>query len=108
MEEKKKMRVFNKLVRDKIPDIIKAKGEQPQIRKLSKIEFRQEINKKLQEEVSEFLADESMEELADIQEVIHGILLSMDKNFEELERIRLEKKEKRGGFEQQIFLESTK
>ena len=102
------MKVFNKLVRDKIPEIIRVKGEQPKTHKLSKIEFRQEINKKLQEEVDEFLADESMEELADIQEVIHGILQSMDKSFDELEQVRLEKKEKRGGFESQVFLESVK
>jgi predicted house-cleaning noncanonical NTP pyrophosphatase (MazG superfamily) len=73
---------------------------------LSKIEFRQEINKKLQEEVGEFLADESLEELADIQEVVHGILQSMGKTFDELEKVRLDKKRERGGFENQVFLES--
>ena len=99
---------YSKLVRDKIPEIIMAEGGVPKVRILSNKEFQRELNKKLQEEVFEFLADASIDELADIQEVVHGILQSMDKTFEELEAVRLDKKEKRGGFEQQIFLESVK
>ena len=105
--EKLKVKVYNKLVRDRVPEIISSKDGQPITRKLSKLEFKQELNKKLQEEVAEFLADESMEELADILEVVHGILQSQEKTFDELEKIRLDKKQKRGGFEKQIFLESV-
>jgi predicted house-cleaning noncanonical NTP pyrophosphatase (MazG superfamily) len=84
-----------------------ANGERPVTRVLAGADFRQELSKKLQEEVDEFLVAQNIEELADIQEVVHGILQSMDKSFEELEAVRIAKKEKRGGFERRIFLETV-
>ena len=102
------MRAYNKLVRDRIPEIITAQGEQPIVRTLCREEFRRELNKKLQEEIAEYLASESIEELADILEVIHSILQSQNKTFLELEEFRLAKKRKRGGFENQIFLKMVK
>ena len=101
------MTIYNKLVRDKIPQVISQKGETPKTRTLGRDEFIIELNKKLQEEVDEYLASNTLEELADIVEVIHGILAAQDKSFEILEVIRLEKKEKRGGFEERVFLESV-
>ena len=68
------MKVYNKLVRDKIPDIIKAEGRTVKTRVLNDEEYRVELNKKLQEEVKEYLDDNNVEELADIVEVIYGIL----------------------------------
>ena len=96
---------YNKLVRDKIPQIIKEKGENPITRVLSDEEFLVELYKKLQEEVQEFGEDQSMEELADILEVIHGILFAKKKTFIALDELRKEKVEKRGGFSNKIFLE---
>jgi len=96
---------FNKLVRDKIPEIIKAKGERPITRILNDEEYLVELNKKLQEEVQEYLTDQSMEELADILEVIHGICAVKKTTFVGLEQLRKEKSEKRGGFSNKIFLE---
>ena len=101
------MKVFNKLVRDKIPDIIRAEGRIAKTRVLNDEEYRQELNKKLQEEVKEYLEDNNVEELADIVEVVYGILNSMDVSVEEFERVRKAKAQKRGAFEERVFLEEA-
>lgn len=101
------MKVYNKLVRDKIPDIIKAEGKIVKTRRLSNEEYKSELNKKLQEEMKEYLEDNNIEELADIIEVIYGILNSMDVSIEEFEKIRKEKVNKRGAFQSKIFLEEA-
>lgn len=100
-------KIYNKLVRDKIPEIIIANGEEPITYSLGADEYKQELYKKLREEVNEFLADESIEELADILEVMHGILNSKQLTFEDLEKVRKAKREKRGGFEKRIYLKMT-
>lgn len=101
------MPVFNKLVRDKIPEIITANGQTPAIRILDKNEYRVELHKKLQEEVSEYLESVNAEELADILEVVYALGARLGVTSQELERLRLEKAQKRGGFEKRIFLESA-
>lgn len=101
------MKIYNKLVRDKITDIIEADGRIAKYRILDENEYRQELNKKLQEEVKEYLEDNNVEELADIVEVIYGILNSMDVSIKEFEKIRINKQEKRGAFEKKIYLEEA-
>lgn len=101
------MKIYNKLVRDKIIDIIEADGRIAKYRILDDNEYRQELNKKLQEEVKEYLEDNNVEELADIVEVIYGILNSMDVSIKEFEKIRINKQEKRGAFEKKIYLEEA-
>lgn len=101
------MKIYNKLVRDKITDIIEADGRVAKYRILDNSEYRQELNKKLQEEVKEYLEDNNVEELADIIEVIYGILNSMDVSIKEFEKIRINKQEKRGAFEKKIYLEEA-
>ena len=101
------MKVFNKLVRDKIPQIIEANGEQAKTRILDDAEYREELNKKLLEEVAEYSADNNVEELADIVEVVYGILNSMGISIDEFETVRKAKVEKRGAFMERIFLEET-
>lgn len=101
------MKIYNKLVRDKITDIITADGRIAKYRILDDNEYRQELNKKLQEEVKEYLEDNNVEELADIVEVIYGILNSMDVSIKEFEKIRINKQEKRGAFEKKIYLEEA-
>ena len=101
------MKIYNKLVRDKITDIIEADGRIAKYRILDENEYRRELNKKLQEEVKEYLEDNNVEELADIVEVIYGILNSMDVSIKEFEKIRINKQEKRGAFEKKIYLEET-
>jgi len=101
------MKIYNKLVRDKITDIIEADGRTAKYRILDDNEYRQELNKKLQEEVKEYLEDNNVEELADIVEVIYGILNSMDISIKEFEKIRINKQEKRGVFDKKIYLEEA-
>ena len=101
------MKTYNKLVRDKIIDIIEADGRVAKYRVLDNKEFRNELNKKLQEEVKEYLEDNNVEELSDIVEVIYGILNSMGISVQEFEKVRKGKKEKRGAFEKRIYLEEA-
>ena len=101
------MSTYNKLVRDKIIDIIEAEGRIAKYRILEDEEYRQALNKKLQEEVKEYLEDNSVEELADIVEVVYGILNYMNVSVKDFEKIRMDKREKRGTFEKRIFLEEA-
>lgn len=101
------MKTFNKLVRDKIPEIIKSEGRKVETRILSDEEYRTELNKKLLEEVNEYIEDNNIEELADITEVIYGILSSMGKRPKDLENVRKEKELKNGSFSKRIFLKKS-
>ncbi len=101
------MKVYNKLVRDKIIDIIEADGRMAKYRILDNNEYRKELNSKLQEEVKEYLDDNNVEELADIVEVIYGILNSMDVTIDEFEKVRIKKQEERGAFNKRIYLEEA-
>ena len=105
MEEN--IKVYNKLVRDKIPEIISADDRNPVTRILNEEEYISELNIKLQEEMKEYLEDNNVEELADIVEVIYGILDYKNVSLEEFESIRLRKVEKRGAFKERIFLEKV-
>lgn len=101
------MKVYNKLVRDKIPEMIVNENRHPVTRVLDNDEYRVELNKKLQEEVKEYIEDNNVEELADIVEVVYGILDSMDVSLEEFESVRKAKVDKRGAFKNKIYLESA-
>lgn len=99
-------KTYNKLVRDRIPEIVRANGEKPITRTLTDTEYLQELIRKLDEEVAEFKADLSVEELADIQEVILA-LADASASREELEKVRAEKAKIRGAFKDRIFLKRT-
>lgn len=101
------MKVFNKLVRDKIPEIIANNNESCKIRILSDEEYLFELNKKIQEELKEYLESGDIEELADLEEVLRAILDAKNCSYQDFEKIRLAKQEKRGAFKKKIFLEST-
>lgn len=101
------MKTYNKLVRDKIPDIIAAEGSKYEIEILDDEKFRLELNRKLLEEVNEYLEDNNVYELADIVEVVYGILNSMGISISEFEEIRKSKLEKRGGFTKKIYLKRS-
>ena len=101
------MQIYNKLVRDKIPEIIEKNNEMCKIRILEDKEYLAELNKKLQEEVQEYLQSGDVEELADIEEVLRAILDVKGYNYEHFETLRKAKVDKRGAFKEKIFLEST-
>jgi len=98
---------YGKLVRDKIIDIIKANGEIPKYHKLSDEEFLNELHKKLLEEANEFIEADDPEELADLLEVVYAIAKHKNIDMKQVEDIRLKKREKRGGFENKIYLEGV-
>ena len=93
-----------KLVRDKIPEIIKANGEGPVTHVATDTEYEQTLRDKLREEVHEYFTDPSLEELADIQEVINALAALHEGN---LEKVRRQKREERGGFEKRIILDTV-
>ena len=95
---------YNKLVRDKIPEIIEADGKQCNIRVLSDDEYRNMIDSKLGEELKEYLNDHSIEELADLMEVVYAATVANGYSIEELEQVRKKKVEKRGAFDKKILL----
>lgn len=98
---------YGKLVRDRIIDIIRANGETPVYHTLSGEEYLKELHKKLLEEANEFIEADDMEELADLMEVIYAIANHKNINMDEVEKIRVKKREKRGGFEDKIYLETV-
>src|SRR4051812_29091497 len=100
-------RVYNKLVRDKIPDIIKADGKKFKIRALDDKEHLQELIKKFKEEIAEFEQNPSVEELADIKEITIAIREALGVQTGELEDVRRQKAATNGRFKQKIFLESV-
>ena len=101
------MKTHNKLVRDKIPEIIESHNEVCKIRILSDEEYLDELNFKIQEEMKEYLESGDIEELADLEEVLRAILEIKKCPYEEFENIRINKVNKRGAFKKKIFLEST-
>ena len=98
---------YHKLVRDKIPEIIKQSGKQCVCSTLAENDYLLLLDQKLNEELQEYQESKSMEELADLLEVIHAVALARGSSIEEVEQIRIQKAEKRGGFEKRILLESV-
>ena len=99
--------VYNKLVRDKIPEIIEADGKTCETEILSDAEYIEMIDAKLDEELAEYQNDKNLEELADLLEVIHAAAIARGYSVEELEELRAKKAEKRGGFKDKIFLKKV-
>ena len=97
-------KVYNKLVRDLIPDIIRSKGEKCNTRVLDDKEYLIELNKKLLEEVNEYLDSEDINEVGDVYEVLLAIIEAKGYSFSEFDKIRNDKTTKRGAFKNKIFL----
>lgn len=102
-----KREVYNKLVRDKIPEIIDKSGKNCLIGVLNNQEYLAQLDKKLDEEISEFRQTPNVEELADIIEVIYAIASARGISSDEIESARLEKLRERGGFAKRIFLKEV-
>ena len=100
-------KTYNKLVRDLIPDIIEASGAKCKTKILSNDEYLEMIDKKLDEELLEYHADQNIEELADLLELIYAAAIARGYTIKELEEVRSMKAEKRGGFSKKIFLIET-
>lgn len=98
---------MGKLVRDKIPQIIIADGRTPIVRTLSDEEYLSELDRKLNEEVAEYQADKSLEEMADVLEVLFAICEARGHSGDELMEVRDKKREKRGGFRDKVYWEGN-
>lgn len=98
---------YHKLVRDQIPEIIEKDGKTCVCSVLSKEDYITLLDQKLNEELAEYQESKSMEELADLLEVMSAVAAARGSSIEEVEKIRVRKKEKRGGFEKRILLETV-
>ena len=101
------MKVYNKLVRDLIPQVIGDAGSKFSAHWATKEELPKLLEEKLMEEVNEYLEDKNLEELADVLEVLVGLAGTLGYTEEELFEKRREKKKERGGFGEGIVLERT-
>ena len=97
----------NKLVRDKIPEIMESKGKKPVTHIAEEKEYNKALMNKLREETEGFLEKPSLEELADIMEVLNAICALKDINLDKLEEVQEKKFEELGGFEEGIILDKV-
>lgn len=102
------MKVYNKLVRDRIPEIIKESGKECEIEIVNGIDKQELLEKKLLEEVNEYMEDKNLEELADVMEVLFGLANELGFTEVDLLNKRKEKLQERGGFKDGIVLVNVK
>ena len=98
---------YDKLIRDKIPEIIEQSGKKCIIEVMDNDTYIEYLDQKLNEELAEYQQNKSIEELADLLEVMYAVVTARGYSVAELERIRLEKAEKRGAFEKKLLLKSV-
>jgi predicted house-cleaning noncanonical NTP pyrophosphatase (MazG superfamily) len=101
---------YDKLVRDRIPEIIRASNQEPVIRILDEQEYKAYLLAKFDEELAEIKkaeGEELIEELADLMELIKAVAENEGVTLEDVERIRAEKAAKRGGFSERVLLEEV-
>lgn len=100
--------IHNKLVRDKIPELIEASGKECDVVVLQEDEFLEMVDAKLDEELSEYHKDQNIEELADLVEVIYAAVRARGYSIEDLEDCRVKKAAKCGSFAKKICLKEVR
>ena len=98
---------YDKLIRDKIPEIIEAKGSKAIVEVLDSDSFQKYLDIKLGEELKEYLEDGNVEELADLMEVVYALLECKGVSLEEFEKIRVAKVAERGAFKKRLLLKAV-
>ena len=98
---------YNILIRDKIPEIIEKSGKKCTVEVMDNETYIKYLDAKLNEELAEYQADKSIEELADLLEVMQAVAVARGYSVEELEKVRKEKADKRGGFEKRLLLKEV-
>ena len=98
---------YHKLIRDRIPQIITASGGSCEIQILDEESYLHALEEKLSEELAEYQQSGELEELADLLEVMMALVRAKGSSWQELEDICLEKRTKRGGFEEKLLLKSV-
>lgn len=99
--------IYNKLVRDRIPEIIESSGKTCMVETLSEEDYLRMVDAKLDEELAEYHRDQNIEELADLLEVLYAAANARGYSIEQLETVRAEKAAKRGIFEKKILLKEV-
>ena len=100
-------KMYNKAIRDKIPEIIRKSGDQCEVKKISDVEFLIALEKKLHEELTEYEETKSVDELVDLLEVIYRIAELRGFYQEEISLKRKQKNDERGSFSKNLFLIKT-
>ena len=98
---------YSKLVRDRIPEIIESSGKKCICETLSHEEYIAMLDAKLNEELGEYQESKSLEELADLLEVMGAVVKARGYTWEQLTAIRKKKRDERGGFEKRILLKEV-
>ena len=98
---------YNKLVRDKIPEIIEKSGKQSVVEILACEDYKKHLDEKLGEELQEYLAEDNVDELADLVEVIFAILKYKGIDINDFENIRKKKAYERGAFDKRLLLKEV-
>ena len=98
---------YNKLVRDRIPEIIESSGKTCIVEILSGEDYLRMVDAKLDEELAEYHKEQNIEELADLLEVLYATAKARGYSIEELDHVRVEKQKARGGFDKKILLKSV-
>lgn len=101
------MMEYDKLIRDRIPEIIEKSGKKCITETMDTDTYIRYLDEKLNEELAEYQANKSLEELADLLEVIYAVVKARGYRIEELEQVRREKAEKRGAFEKRLLLKGV-
>lgn len=102
-----KITPYNKLIRDKIPQIIEQTGKHAHIEVLDEYEYKRFLEDKLEEELDEYLESGNIEELADLVEVVHALLKCKNISIETFEKMRKQKAEDRGVFDKRFLLKEV-
>jgi predicted house-cleaning noncanonical NTP pyrophosphatase (MazG superfamily) len=95
---------YDKLVRDRIPEIIAAEGKRCEVRGLDDAEFARRLDEKLDEELREYQQSGDLTELVDLVEIVQAIVERQGKTWQEFEQLRTAKRAARGGFAKQQLL----
>ncbi len=98
---------YDKLIRDKIPEIIEKSGKKTIIEVLDDHTFKQYLDDKLSEELQEYLASDNVEELADLIEVVYAILKHKKVSLADFDNIRMKKVVERGAFDKKLRLKEV-
>ena len=98
---------YNKLIRDRIPEVIEADGKTCMTEILSDEQYVEMLDAKLNEELSEYQESKTLEELADLLEVMRSVIRARGWTWEQLEQVRQEKALQRGGFEKKLLLKEV-
>jgi len=101
----KNEKIYNKLVRDRIPEVIESTGKKYISHIASEVEYKEELLKKVYEELEEFKENPCVEEMADIFEVLERLMAVYDIDVDKMLDIKEQKAKDRGAFEKRIILE---